>query len=516
MSTDVCFEEKLADPEHITSIADLAQASYIGWALSGAAAVIASSIAFHLIFKHLQFYTRPNQQRYIVRIILLIPIYACISWLSYFFYRQSVYFELVRDCYEAFVIASFFILLLQYLGDSVQVQQEKLQDPEREIMRLPLPFCCVRFHPANPHFIWILKYCVLQYVVLRPLMTILAVILQTQNLYCPESMSPSHAHLYITIVLFVSVSVALYALVVLYLVLKDDLTEYEPFSKFLAIKLIIFVSFWQSVVISFLADRGYIKATTYWTKYNISSGLNSFIVCFELILFAIYFSRAFDYRPYRPAGREHVRHVWKGMVDSLNLYDFLKEIWYGIKYLQFWICGPSKVRTVQDDGTIVESVASEPEEPQGRGNYDLEAAIDKVRHGSIRRYRSTMGRNGFQRRRDADAEGFRMLEEGTSMVYGKKEMVPLPDIPAEHLPPSIPSSEQTILSPSPRLDENTSELYAEYWRQNPATPTTVATPPMGSENLSPAIRSRLARDISSRRKQSVDHRPLPPKPAPTQ
>lgn len=47
----------------------------------------------------------------------LLPADAVCSFLSYFFYRQALYFQLVRDCYEALVIASFFFLLLSYLSN---------------------------------------------------------------------------------------------------------------------------------------------------------------------------------------------------------------------------------------------------------------------------------------------------------------------------------------------------------------------------------------------------------------
>lgn len=46
----------------------------------------------------------------------MIPIYSIASLLSYIFYNHALYFQLARDCYEAFVISSFFNLLLAYLS----------------------------------------------------------------------------------------------------------------------------------------------------------------------------------------------------------------------------------------------------------------------------------------------------------------------------------------------------------------------------------------------------------------
>ena len=55
------------------------------------------------IFMHLRYYTCPNEQRWIVRILFIVPIYAFDSWFSLMFFSNDsyyVYFNTVRDCYE--------------------------------------------------------------------------------------------------------------------------------------------------------------------------------------------------------------------------------------------------------------------------------------------------------------------------------------------------------------------------------------------------------------------------------
>lgn len=45
----------------------------------------------------------PNEQRYIIRILFIVPIYAFDSWLSLLLigsHQYYVYFDSVRDCYE--------------------------------------------------------------------------------------------------------------------------------------------------------------------------------------------------------------------------------------------------------------------------------------------------------------------------------------------------------------------------------------------------------------------------------
>lgn len=55
------------------------------------------------IYMHLRCYSCPNEQRYIVRILFIVPIYAFDSWLSLLLlggHQYYVYFDSVRDCYE--------------------------------------------------------------------------------------------------------------------------------------------------------------------------------------------------------------------------------------------------------------------------------------------------------------------------------------------------------------------------------------------------------------------------------
>lgn len=55
------------------------------------------------IYTHLRNYTVPKEQRYIIRILFIVPIYAFDSWLSLLLlgsHQYYVYFDSVRDCYE--------------------------------------------------------------------------------------------------------------------------------------------------------------------------------------------------------------------------------------------------------------------------------------------------------------------------------------------------------------------------------------------------------------------------------
>lgn len=59
-----------------------------------------SSLSFFSL--HCTHYTKPAEQRQIVRILLMPPIYAIVSFFSYRYFREYIYYVIVRDASVAF------------------------------------------------------------------------------------------------------------------------------------------------------------------------------------------------------------------------------------------------------------------------------------------------------------------------------------------------------------------------------------------------------------------------------
>ncbi|KAF9925112.1 hypothetical protein FBU30_005071 [Linnemannia zychae] len=266
------------DPERLFSANGLTlDYPRIGWIVGGCCTLLATAISLVLIYRHYQYYTKPNQQRYIVRMLLMVPIYAITSWFSFVYIREAIYYETIRVFYEAFVIASFLILLLQYLGDSLEDQKRALKR-HRKTERWFFPMCCLKYNPSRPHFLQYMKWGILQYVPLNVLGSLLTVVLETQGLYCESSWNPKFGHVWILFINFTSVTLATYFLIMFYFTIRNDLKEYDPFYKFLAIKL----------------------ASKYWSTGDISIGINALLIDFEMVIFALIHLKAFSYKPYVP------------------------------------------------------------------------------------------------------------------------------------------------------------------------------------------------------------------------
>ncbi|GAA5981431.1 hypothetical protein JCM5350_004063 [Sporobolomyces pararoseus] len=307
-----------------------------GWIIAGATAFVSLVISLISILKHARNYYVPKQQRQIIRILWMPAVYGVVSFFSYRFFRAYTYYSVAVTAYEALVLAAFLMLLLQYVGDSSDEQKELLKQKEKS--KIPIPFCCIRFRPSKPYFLHALKWSVLQYSLLRPLISIIEIICQAYEVLCPTRYSVYFAEVYLDAADFVSISVALYGLIVFYALVKEQLTGKKPLAKFLCIKFVVMILFYQSFVFSVLQSHGVLKATEYWTATNVADGLSALCTCCEMVIFSFWFMWAFNWSEYSQLRRTEIgggkpTSVFWALLDSFNYWDFLKEGGKGIRFL---------------------------------------------------------------------------------------------------------------------------------------------------------------------------------------
>nr|XP_021517285.1 transmembrane protein 184B [Meriones unguiculatus] len=215
-------------------------------AISGFFVWTALLITCHQIYMHLRCYSRPNEQRHIVRILFIVPIYAFDSWLSLLFFTNDqyyVYFSTIRDCYEAFVIYNFLSLCYEYLGGESAIMSEiRGKAIESSCM---YGTCCLWGKSYSIGFLRFCKQATLQFCVVKPLMAVITVILQAFGKYRDGDFDVTSGYLYVTIIYNISVSLALYALFLFYFATRELLSPYSPVLKFFMVKSVIFLSFWQ-------------------------------------------------------------------------------------------------------------------------------------------------------------------------------------------------------------------------------------------------------------------------------
>nr|CAG4649315.1 EOG090X05RX [Scapholeberis mucronata]SVE93602.1 EOG090X05RX [Scapholeberis mucronata] len=262
-------------------------------------------ITCHQIYQYLRFYTHPSEQRWIVRILFIVPIYALTSWFSLLFFHKNsyyVYFDTFRDCYEAFVIYNFLSLCYEYLGGEGNIMSEIRGKPIRSSWFYCT--CCLSGRQYSIEFLRFCKQATLQFCAVKPCMAFVTVILQSQGLYSDGDWSPHSGYLYITIIYNFSITLALYALFLFYFATKDLLTPYDPVLKFAIIKSVIFLSFWQGVLLAVLESCEVISPiygqdgdqTT--DDRSVSAGYQNFLVCIEMGFAAVALRYAFPVTVY--------------------------------------------------------------------------------------------------------------------------------------------------------------------------------------------------------------------------
>ncbi|CAG0889750.1 unnamed protein product [Cyprideis torosa] len=290
-----------------------AMAAIFAWA--------ATVITCHQIYQYLRFYTHPAEQRWIVRILFIVPIYAFDSWLSLLFFKNDsyyIYFDTIRDCYEAFVIYNFLSLCYEYLGGEGNIMTEIRGRPIKSSWVYCT--CCLR----GSYTIGFLRFCkqaTLQFCFVKPVVAFITILLQSFGLYSDGDWNANSGYLYTTIIYNVSVSLALYGLFLFYFATKEMLAPYEPVLKFFTIKSVIFLSFWQGVLLAILEKAGFIqplKDPTIGptTPGTVSAGYQNFFICIEMFFAAVALRYAFPISVYSPQGGVGTRSVTMQSISS--------------------------------------------------------------------------------------------------------------------------------------------------------------------------------------------------------
>ncbi|KAJ8263948.1 hypothetical protein GJAV_G00143420 [Gymnothorax javanicus] len=272
-------------------------------AVSGFFVWTALLLTCHQIYMHLRFYSSPNEQRHIVRILFIVPIYAFDSWLSLLFFTNDqyyVYFDTVRDCYEAFVIYNFLSLCYEYLGGESSIMSEIRGKPIES--SCVYGTCCLWGKTYSIGFLRFCKQATLQFCVVKPLMAAVTVILQVFGKYRDGDFNVASGYLYVTIVYNISVSLSLYALFLFYFATRELLAPYSPVLKFFMVKSVIFLSFWQGMLLAILEKCGAIPKISSVEvtvgEGTVAAGYQNFIICVEMFFAALALRHAFTYRVY--------------------------------------------------------------------------------------------------------------------------------------------------------------------------------------------------------------------------
>nr|KYP37644.1 Transmembrane protein 184C family [Cajanus cajan] len=270
--------------------------------------LVALVLSMYLVFEHLGAYNQPEEQKFLIGLILMVPVYAlesnsiilsvlsfsyifftwiydfyllnllilCFFLFLFLFFKiecNNVLFlslldsgaafnsEVIRECYEAFALYCFERYLIACLGGEEKtiqfMESMSLTDSSIPLIKEAYAYGVVEHPFPLNHFLrdWHLgadfyqsvKIGIVQYMILKLICALLAIILQSFGVYGEGKFEWKYGYPYLALILNFSQTWALYCLVQFYSVTKDKLKPIKPLAKFLTFKSIVFLTWWQSL-----------------------------------------------------------------------------------------------------------------------------------------------------------------------------------------------------------------------------------------------------------------------------
>ncbi|KAK4520532.1 uncharacterized protein ATC70_008045 [Mucor velutinosus] len=282
--------------------------------------VVGSCISLFSVWLHWKNYRKPNQQRQVIRILWMVPIYGISTYISLVSLNVAFYVDTFRDIYEAFVIYAFFNLLLNKMGgERALIIMLHSRPPSQNFF--PGTLWSREIFVGDPYTFLFVKRGILQFVYVKPVLAIITMILKATGNYHEGQFTLTSSYFYLTFFYNLSVCLSLWCLMVFFYATKKDLTTFRPLPKFLCVKAIIFFSFWQGVVVALLVFAGIIPEAE-----HISVAIQDFLVCIEMVPFAIAHSFSFSWEDYFDQTVHSARMpIRKAIQDSFGLKDVMMD-----------------------------------------------------------------------------------------------------------------------------------------------------------------------------------------------
>eukprot|EP00629_Pelagomonadales_sp_RCC1024_P011742 CAMPEP_0119280400 /NCGR_PEP_ID=MMETSP1329-20130426/22564_1 /TAXON_ID=114041 /ORGANISM="Genus nov. species nov., Strain RCC1024" /LENGTH=394 /DNA_ID=CAMNT_0007280985 /DNA_START=214 /DNA_END=1394 /DNA_ORIENTATION=+ len=284
--------------------------------VAGVFAGVSLPIAGLGIWKHLDNYYQPVLQVYVVRILWMVPVYAVCSfaelnlWLAAEdneeFGKYATIPAAVRECYESYTVLNFFYFMVTFLevhyGEPAQRVLEKGLGDEAAVAHPCPPYrcLCAPWRLDSPEFLGQCRYGVLLYATVMPLCALLEIV----GAFVGDLGRGPAAQLdnWAYAVAFSCSNHAIYCLGLFFYASHDLLMPCHPHSKFIAVKGLVFGTFFQDLGIELVFWLKPALATHFGgtedEREAALGALKATLMCVEMILFALLHAVAFPQHQY--------------------------------------------------------------------------------------------------------------------------------------------------------------------------------------------------------------------------
>jgi len=166
----------------------------------------------------------------------------------------------------------------------------------------------------------------MQFVFCKPVTAISVALLKKYDYYGPyaeDALDWKSIQFWIVIIQNVSTFVAFTGLLKFYHAVDKELQWCRPFAKFLCIKGVVFMTFWQGTALTILAETTDVVGGGD-TKDSWSEQIQNFLICLEMLLFSIAHFYCFPVEEWQPGYKVNFRKAKFGETMALN--DFFKDL----------------------------------------------------------------------------------------------------------------------------------------------------------------------------------------------
>ena len=238
------------------------------------------------------------------------------------------------------MIYHFFTFIIVYLEQRGSVESILAQKPQQEHL-FPVSLFAKPWKMGS-EFLRMCKAGVLNFVILRPITALFAFVAEAYGVYGDgELFNVTRLYTYIVSVNSWAQTQAIYCLFLLFLATRSELESIQPVAKFVVVKSVIFITFWQSIAIVIMVHMHVLSSTTLnFRDYNvaeIANGLQEFILCIEMFVAACAHQIAFPASDWTPtaSGSQDAAAAAPGsnpsrmssvMMDVLDLSDVYADV----------------------------------------------------------------------------------------------------------------------------------------------------------------------------------------------
>lgn len=366
----------------ITNKQFAAEDDFVKYQLAGTFTMLGCLISGYHLTQHLRHYYKPDVQRRIMAVLWMVPIYGITSWLSLVVPKFEAIFGALRDCYEAYAVYTFIALLIAILEDgrgladllstltkhvieernAVEEAVRTRQKRPAEHLRPPFP-CCYEWHkPSQVAKAWLYqcRLMAMQFVITKPFFSLVPFFMWMSGFdyddhppFVHQQVNWASPKLYIMFLQNLSVAIAFTGLLSFYHGTEKDLAWCDPWPKFLCIKGVVFMTFWQGLVLQGMASLGFVADRQ-------ATQIQNLLICIEMLLASLAHFYIFPYYEWEDGyKREKEKSVL--LRDTLALRDFVTDMKMMVTR---WEGGPAedKEEGTPEDGRKEGELVSEDSE----------------------------------------------------------------------------------------------------------------------------------------------------------